>query len=401
MAHYPYLIVGGGMAAAKAIDGIRLVDPEATIGLFSQEEHRPYKRPPLSKKLWQGKPLDSIWTKTEYSRIELHLGREIVTLHPTERAVVDDQGQTYTYEKLLLATGGTPRRLPYGGDQILYFRTLDDYLKLRDAADQGKKFLIIGGGFIGSEIAAALAMNGNQVTIVFPEPGIGARVYPPDLSAYLNDYFQQKGVTVIAGDVVEEVESMPGGLVLKTQKGLELQADVVVAGIGILPNIALAESAGLQVDRGIAVNEYLQTSQPDIYAAGDVAIFPHPVTGKPTRVEHEDNANTMGKSAGFNMAASRTGAEQPKPYHHQPYFYSDMFELGYEAVGSLSSKMDVVSDWEEPYQKGVVYYLEDGRVRGVLLWNVWHQVDAARNLIAQSAQGEKMDAADLKGRLPA
>ena len=171
-----------------------------------------------------------------------------------------------------------------------------------------------------------------------------------------------------------------------------IEADGVVAGLGIQPNVALAEQAGLAVEDGILVDEHLRTSQEAIYAAGDVANFPNPALGRRLRVEHEDNANTMGAAAGRNMAGAA------RPYTHLPFFYSDLFDLGYEAVGDLDARLETVADWKEPYREGVVYYLGDGRVRGVLLWNVWEQVDAARRLIAEPGP---FRAQDLRGRLPA
>jgi len=163
----------------------------------------------------------------------------------------------------------------------------------------------------------------------------------------------------------------------------------VVAGIGIQPNVDLAKNAGLQSGNGIIVDETLNTSHPGIYAAGDVAEFFNPALNKRMRVEHEDNANTMGRQAGRNMA----GASEP--YHHLPYFYSDLFELGYEAVGELDARMTVYADWEKPFQKGVLYYLKDDRVRGVLLWNVWEKIPAARKLIADSKSVKPEDLKNL------
>jgi NADPH-dependent 2,4-dienoyl-CoA reductase/sulfur reductase-like enzyme len=163
-----------------------------------------------------------------------------------------------------------------------------------------------------------------------------------------------------------------------------------VAGLGILPNTELAQAAGLSVDDGIVVDDLLQASRPGVFAAGDVASFPNAALAMRMRVEHEDNANTMGRQAGRNMAGAG------ERYMHLPYFYSDLFDLGYEAVGELDARLEVVSDWKEPYREGVVYYLRDGRVRGVLLWNVWGQVDRARELIA-SPQAVRPDS--LRGRL--
>src|SRR5262249_6820034 len=199
------------------------------------------------------------------------------------------------------------------------------------------------------------------------------------------------GVEVLPGETVEGLERRERQIALRTAGGRELLVDGVVAGIGIAPNIALARAAGLEVDNGVVVDAMLRTSHPDIYAAGDVANFANPAFGKRMRVEHKDNAKSMGRRAGRNMAGDQA------PYDHLPFFYSDLFDLGYEAVGELDARLEIVADWKEPFREGVLYYLHDGRVRGVLLWNVWEQVDAARRLIAEPGPFQP---ADLIGRLP-
>ena len=389
MPHYPYLIVGGGMTADAAIGGIREVDPSGSIGLVGADPHPPYDRPPLSKGLWKGKPLESIWRKTDRGGVTLHLDRQVRMLDPPNRRVTDDQGTDYTFDKLLLATGGTPRRLPFGGDHVIYFRTLNDYERLRALTGGGRRFAVVGGGFIGSEVAAALAMTGEKVVMAFPGDGIGGRLFPADLSRFLNDYYRQKGVEVLPGARVTGCELRQGKLVLTTSGDRELVADAVVAGLGITPNVELAQAAGLEVDDGIRVDGSLRTSRPDIYAAGDVANFYNPILDRRLRVEHEDNANTMGRLAGQAMAGRTVS------YDHLPSFYSDLFELGFEAVGEVDARLQTVADWTEPFREGVVYYLRNGRVRGVLLWNVWDQVDAARSLIAEAGP---FRAENLRGR---
>ena len=392
MMSYDYLIIGGGMTAAAAADGIREVDPTGGIGMISTEPDAPYNRPPLSKALWKGKPLDSIWRKTEDKGVGMHLGRVVKQIVPNEKRVVDDKGDVFTYEKLLLSTGGRPRRLAFDDDQIIYFRTLSDYRRLRALTETGRRFAVIGGGFIGSEIAAALAMNGKEVVMIFPEQDIGERVFPRDLSQYVSSFYKQKGVELLAGEKIVASEARGNQRVLNTATEREIVVDGVVAGIGLEPNIELAESAGLKTDDGIVVDEFLRTRHPDIYAAGDVASFHSPLLGKRIRVEHEDNANSMGRAAGRNMAGIN------EPYNHLPSFYSDMFELGYEAVGEVDSRLEKFSDWKRPNEEGVVYYLKNARVRGVLLWNVWGQVQAARELIAKPGP---FTPKDLEGRLPA
>jgi len=392
MKTYKYLIVGSGMTADASVRGIRELDPNGSIGMIGLEADMPYARPPLSKGMWKGRPFEKIWRGTEKLNVNFHLGRKATELDPTAKRVRDDQGDEYAYDKLLLATGGAPIRLPFGDEQIIYFRTLQDYQRLRALSEQGQRFLVIGAGFIGSEVAAILNMQGKRVTMVFLENAIGENIYPPELSQFLNDTYRKKGVELVPVDGVASLEKTGNRLKVQTRSGRTFEVDGVVAGLGLRPNVELAKSAGLKVENGIVVDDHQRTSAPDVYAAGDVAMFPHATLGKMIRVEHEDNALRMGKQAGRNMA----GADEP--YTHTPSFYSDLFEFGYEAVGELSSKLEMVMDWQEPFQKGMVYYLEGGRVRGVLLWNVWKKVTEA---VALLTEPRPFTAQDLIGRIKA
>ncbi len=370
-----YLIVGAGMTGDMAAKGIREHDADGRIVIVGAEPHPVYKRPLLTKGLWSGAPEEKLW-KQPADNVDFVAARRVVSIDLDGHRATDDAGDEYTWEKLLLATGARPREIP-GADGVVWFRTLDDYRTVRKKATEGAHVVVIGGGFIGSEIAAALVGAGVKVTMVFPEPGIGFRLFPTGLSEFLARYYREKGVEVLSGETVSAASATSVTL----GDGRVLEADCVVAGLGVIPETDLAQAAGLAVEDGIVVDEYGRASgRDDVFAAGDVARFPVAALGISMRVEHEDHANTHGKVVGANMA----GAAQP--YDHLPLFYSDLFDLGYEAVGQVDSRLEAVEDWQEPYRKGVVTYVEDGRPRGVLLWNVWDRVDDARELI-RSGEG--------------
>ncbi len=378
MKHFKYLIIGGGLTGDSAVRGIRELDADGSIGMFSIESDPPYKRPELSKRLWKGKAVEKIWRKTEDRGVAMFLHDRISRVDAEQKTATDEHGTKYRYDKLLFATGCHPVTLPFGEDDIIYFRNLDDYRKLRALTEVGDTFFVIGGGFIGSEIASALAINDKKVIMAFPEEAIGSSIFPSDLSLNLNDYYRSHDVEVLNGDSVDAIEKKGNRLLVRTKKGQAYEVDGVIAGVGVRPTVDLAEETGLSTDNGIVVDEHLRTSHPDIYAAGDVANFFHSQLKKRVRIEHEDNALTSGKLAGRNMA----GAEET--YTHVPAFYSDLFDLGYEVVGELSGQLETISDWQEPFRKGVVYYLAEDEVRGILLWNIWDGVPAARRILARA-----------------
>ena len=392
MPDYRYLIVGGGMTADAACRGIRDRDPDGSIGLIGEEDDPPYSRPPLSKALWQGKDEATIWRGTAELGVELHLGRRAVTLDRAAHRVTDSEGESYGYEQVLLATGGRPRRLPGdAGSDVVYFRKLGDFRRLHALA--GGSFVVLGGGFIGSEVAAGLAGAGSSVTLVFPEEGIGARLFPADLAASVNQLYRGHGVEVLPGELVSGIDPDGNGYAVRLESGRTLSTGTVVAGLGIEPATELAEAAGLTVSDGIVVDEYGHAGDTgDVWAAGDVARFPAKVLGTDIRVEHEDQANSHGRAVGANMAGAG------EPYTHLPFFYSDLFELGYEAVGEVDSRKETVAHWAEPFRKGVVAYLDsERRPRGFLLVDVWGKVDQATDLIAAGKPFEPEAAAALMG----
>lgn len=226
--------------------------------------------------------------------------------------------------------------------------------------------------------------------MIFPGEGIGSRMYPPELAVFLNGVYRDKGVEVLAGSTVTGCEMRDHKCVLTVRRDSasaerEVRVDGVVAGIGVQPNVELAEAAGLKIEDGIRVDASLRTSDPNIYAAGDVASFYDQSLNEWRRVEHADNATTMGGFVGVAMAG-RTVV-----YDHTPFFYSDFFDFGYEAVGHVDSRLEMVSDWTVPNREGVIYYLRSGRVRGALLWNIWGQVDAVRRLIVAPGPHRSLD----------
>ncbi len=396
---YPYVIVGGGLAGASAIEGIRSRDPEGPILMLSRENHPPYHRPPLSKDLWFGKStLDKLPFHPEdfyqQNKVELVLRREAVEVDARAHTVWDDRGTEYGYGKLLLATGGRPRILDAEGasmDGVRYYRYLEDYLYLEGRLPHFQHALVVGGGFIGLELAAALRHKGREVTLLYPQEYPLKRVLPRELGLFVADYYRQKGVETISGEMVVGFETRQGEIVALTQDGNSVTTQLVLVGVGIEPVTDLADAVGLEVGNGIEVDEYACTSHPDIYAAGDVAEFPYLSLDVRTRVEHWDHSIQHGRCAGANMA----GANQP--YTTLPMFYSDFFDLGWEAVGDTDPSLVVEPVWKEPLRQGVLFYLREDVVRGVLLWNSWGLVDWARQLIREA---KPMTGAERAARIP-
>jgi len=370
MQDYRYVIIGGGMAGGRACDGIRRMDTEGSVALVTDELHRPYERPPLSKGYLVGKQgLGKVYLKEEayyaQSQVDIISGVRAKQVDPALHSVTLGDGQVLKYGKLLLATGGRAKRLPIPGNDlkgVFTLRTIEDANAIRDAAQSGRRALVLGGSFIGSEVAASLAQLGLDVTMVFPESRLLERVVPEELSTFLHAKYQDYGIRILTGikpirlvgsETVEQAE---------VDNGESLSAGLVVMGVGIDLNTDLARSAGLELDdRGaVVVNSALQTSDPDIYAAGDIAAWPSSTFGKRLRVEHWDVARRQGLQAGRNMAG------EEKAYVALPYFYSDLFDFSFEAWGDLTS-------WDQTVLRGTLasgsfafYYFNQGVMAGVL-----------------------------------
>ena len=385
---FQYVIVGAGLAGVSAAKAIRGLDSKGSILLVGREFRLPYHRPPLSKDLWFGdnqveETLIESLSFYKDNHIQMRLGTSIDRIDPDRKTVTDRELRVVGFEKLLLATGGTPRRLAIpGGDGpgVCYYRDLDDYVRMSRSITPNTRALVIGGGFIGSEMAAAISSKAKQVSILFPEPYLGAAVFPLSLATAIGRQYQARGIALLSGDRPASIEDRGNVFTTVTEHGNHLHAEVVLAGIGIRPEVEVAQKAGLEIDGGIVVNERLETSHPDIYAAGDNVQFFYPTLGQRRRVAHWACALGQGTQAGRNMAGSA------EPYTSLPYFFSDLFDFGYEAVGDTDPNLDIRMVWETPNEKGIIYYLRDQRVRGVMMCNVWNRVDEARALIESGRQ---------------
>ncbi|HWC24738.1 MAG TPA: FAD/NAD(P)-binding oxidoreductase [Flexivirga sp.] len=391
---YDYVIVGGGVAAAAAVGGIREVDESGSILVLGAEPDGPVYRPDLSKKLWLDK--DASLEKTQLldgKQAQLETSSPVAAIDPGAHTVQVQGGDTVTYGKLLLATGSTPRTLDLpDSDRVIYYRTAADYRRLRDLAGKDTEVTAVGAGYIGAEIASALTQNDAKVTMIFDEELVQQRIFPSSIAELITKDFTDRGVRLIAKKQVAAGSLADDTVAIQVGDGTSVEAGVVVVGIGVTPRVELAEAAGIDTDNGIVVDDHLRTSAPDVYAAGDVASYEDALLGR-RRVEHVDNAEAMGKKAGRNLA----GADEV--YDYTPIFWSDLFDNGYEAVGDLDSRLDTVEDWNDDHTAAVVYYLGDDMVRGVLLWNVWDSSDKARDVIAKSRDG-KLDRDKLVGTIP-
>lgn len=420
-----YLLVGGGTASHSAMRAIRGHDPKAKVLIISKENHSPYTRPALSKELWftekeLRRDLKYIWWNNKERSIffeidEFYLPPEVLgsretggvslikntsvtKLDPDERVAYLDNGQTIKYEKCLLAPGGTPKTLPvldaapaHLKDRIIYYRTADDFLKLEKLREEAKRIVIVGGGFLGSELACALSKRpesevshkiDQNITQIFPEPGNLAKILPEYLSQYMTKKIENEGCKVITNNEIESVSaSKDNTLILTLSNGEKVLADYVVCSVGLDPDVKLAKESGLEVDDktgGFLVNSELE-ARTNIWVAGDASCFYDIKLGR-RRVEHHDHAVKSGGLAGRNMIGDG------KAYTHQPMFWSDIGQdVSFEAVGLIDSNIETVSVFSEEnngdLDKGVIFYIKDEIIVGILLWNLFGRINIARRIL--------------------
>jgi NADPH-dependent 2,4-dienoyl-CoA reductase/sulfur reductase-like enzyme len=382
-----FVIVGGGLAGAKAAETLRSEGFDGEVVLFGSESERPYERPPLAKGYLLGKnERDSVFVHSAdwYAEhnVDLRTGVTVAMVDPAAHLVTFDGG-TVAYDKLLLATGASARRIDIPGaglGNVLYLRTLEESEALRAAFTPDTRVVIVGAGWIGLEAAAAARTAGSSVTVLEPQPGALYGVLGPELGGKFADLHRAHGVEFRFGESAAEFLAAAGsgqvGSVVTTA-GVTLPADVVVVGIGAVPNDGLAISAGLEVDNGVVTDSALRTSDPDIFAAGDVASSYLPLLGRHVRMDHWSNALNGGKAAAQSMLG------QSVEYNRVPYFYSDQYDLGMECAGlPLPGTYDqVVYRGDSDTLEFIAFWLADGHLIAGMNVNVWDVSDDIQSLI--------------------
>jgi 3-phenylpropionate/trans-cinnamate dioxygenase ferredoxin reductase component len=374
-----HVIVGAGLAGAKAAETLRENGYDGRVVLIGAEPDRPYERPPLSKDYLRGeaeREAAYVHPADYYGEhdIELRLETVVDSLDLGARELVLDGGERLAFTKLLLATGAEPRRIP-GAEGVHYLRDFRDSDTLRAVLDRGGRMAVIGGGWIGCEVAASARQKGLEVTLIeqaaAPLEGVLGRELGDIYAAIHRDH----GVEVLTGATVEAIEAERVVLA----GGRAVECDHVVVGIGVAPRTALAEAAGLQVDNGIVVDERLATSADGVFAAGDVANAAHPLFGTRLRVEHWHNALEQGPAAARSMLGSR------EPYDRIPYFFSDQYEVGMEYAGHATEWDEVVFRGDVDAREFIAFWVKDGRVLAGMNVNVWDVTDDIQALIRGGA----------------
>ena len=382
MAKQTFLIVGASLAGAKAAETLREEEFDGRIVLVGAEPERPYERPPLSKDYLrgeaEGKPYvhdESFYAEHE---IELLTSTRVQRIDAAGSEVVLAGGETIAFDRLLLTTGAEPRRLSVPGgdlDGVLYLRTIEDSEAIGARIAAGGRLVTIGAGWIGAEVAASARQRGCEVTIVEALALPLVRVLGPELGAIYRDIHVDNGVQFVGEARLEAIEGDRQVTAVRLEDGRRIDADFVVVGVGVTPRVELAEAAGLELDNGIAVDEYLQTSAPNIYAAGDVANARHPFYNARLRVEHWFNALHQGPTAALNMLDRRV------PYERIPYFFSDQYDVGMEYSGYANQWDEVVFRGDPASREFIAFWLLEGRVLAGMNVNVWEVNDDVQALI--------------------
>ena len=385
-----FVVVGAGLAGASAVRGLREGGFLGRIRLIGAEAHRPYIRPPLSKDYLSGSAdRESVFVDSEgwyvENNIELFQSTTVTAIHPAEHRLDLDNSIPIGYDKLLLTTGSAPRRLTIPNadlDGVHYLRTLDDSETLHTLlAEGGRRLVLIGSGWIGMEVAATARTLGNEVTILERNPIPLADALGDELGAMFADLHTENGVDLRPSVVVESIAGKDGRATGVALAGGEVvSADLVLVGVGAIPNIGLANAAGLAIDNGVLVDASLQTSEQDIYAAGDIANAYHPVAGMRLRSEHWANALNGGKAAARSMLGEKVS------YDNIPYFYTDQFDLGmeYSGFGPLTHGAEVVYRGDRAGREFIAFWLAGSRVVAGMNVNVWDVNDAVQGIIRRA-----------------
>jgi 3-phenylpropionate/trans-cinnamate dioxygenase ferredoxin reductase subunit len=378
-----YVIVGAGVAGAKAAETLRREGFDGHVVLVGAEPYPPYERPPLSKQLLRGETdvkaafvhPDDFYTAND---IELHVGTRVESIDTRLHALTVDTAESIHYDRLLLATGARPRRLRVPGADlsgIHYLRDLDDAAGLRAELATSTRVAVVGAGWIGSEVAASIRQLGHDVALIDPSPVPLAKVLGNDVGSVYRDLHARHGIELHLGARVERFHGAGRVNGVRMSGGADIDADLVVVGVGVEPDIDLARRAGLTIDGGIAVDALLQTSAPDVFAAGDVAAAQHPFYGRRIRVEHWANAQQQGIAAARNMLGSATA------YERLPYFFSDQYDLGMEYSGYAAQWDRVVFRGDPAASEFIAFWIADRRVVAAMNANVWDVTGELQALI--------------------
>ena len=377
------VIIGASLAGAKAVEALRKEGYDGRIVMFGDEPRLPYLRPPLSKEYLRGEsPFDKTLVHPpawyDEQRIELNLATPVRAIDSATHEVVLADGQRLAFDRLLIATGSSPRPLTIPGNDLAgvqYLRTVEDADAIREAAVGAHRVVVIGGGWIGAEVAASMRQLGLPVTVVAPGSVLLERVLGTEVGTVYRDLHAEHGVELVMNQRAAAFRGTNKVESVEIADGTRIQGDLVVVGVGAQPRTELAAEAGLDVGDGIFVDEHLQTSVPGIFAAGDVASAWHPLLGSRLRVEHWDNARRQGRAAARNMLG------MAEPYVRIPYFYSDQYDLSMEYAGFASAWDQVVFRGEPADREFVAFWLSDGRVVAGMNANVWKVNDAIAALV--------------------